>query len=95
MIASALIGSAELVGALGVLALGLASIPRTRRVAYAVYRFGRAHMSPWMLALIGVCGMIPGPLDEIIVMPVLVVILLRTPRKRQILRRYVRTAWGA
>lgn len=67
---------------------------RTRRVAFAIVRFGKAHMSPWMLALFGVCLLVPGPLDEMCVLPVLVAITLRTKRNRTIFKRYLTTAWG-
>ena len=84
----------ELFGALSLIAGLLAIHPRTRRVAYAAgYRFPKRHLPPWALAVVGVCLLIPGPLDEIVVTPVLVLIALRDNRRRRIFTRYVRIAW--
>lgn len=76
----------------GALAGIAACFPRSRRVAVTLARYGRAHMSPWMLAVVAVCALIPGPLDEILIFPVLAALTLRTPRNRMILRRYLAVA---
>ena len=88
--ASDLISGAEMLGCVAVV-IGLAMLhPRGRRAAYVLARYGRAHMSPWMLAVLAVCAFIPGPLDEMIAFPILVLLTLRTKRNRQVLRRYLR-----
>jgi hypothetical protein len=89
-----LISAGEMAGAVLLLAAVAMAHPRTKRVTVAVGRFGRLHMSPWMLAVVGACALIPGPLDEIIVFPVLAMITLRTGRNRRILRRYLHVAWN-
>lgn len=87
-----LISTGELFGALAAV-LGTAMVhPRSRKVAYVITRFGKRHMPPWALATVAVCALIPGPLDEMLVFPVLVLVTLRTARKRAILRRYLRVA---
>lgn len=89
-----LISGGELMG--GLLAvLGLLMVhPRTRRLCFAVVRFGKAHMSPWMLAVFGACLLIPGPLDEMVVLPILVAITLRTKAKRRVFARYMNVAFN-
>lgn len=87
---SDLVSGAEMFGCL-VLAAGLAMThPKSRRAIYILARYGKAHMSPWMLAVLAICAFIPGPLDEMVAFPILVTITLRTKRNRQILRRYLR-----
>lgn len=88
-----LLASAELLGGLASLAAVAALHPRSRRVAVAVLRYGKAHMSPWMMAVFGACLLIPGPLDEVVVLPLMVGLTLRTPRNRMIFRRYMAVAW--
>lgn len=90
-----LIDAAELLGILAVFAAILATYPRTRRCLVAIHRYGKRHMEPWQLAVVSVCLLIPGPLDELIVAPLLIVLTLRTERKRRVFRRYLTTAWSA
>jgi hypothetical protein len=94
MIIATLIEMGKLLAVMCVLGAALAAYPRTRRVAYASVRFGKGHMSPWMAVVTGVCLVIPGP-DEFIVVPALLVLTLRTRRNRRIYMRYVRTAWAS
>jgi len=90
----ALIDAGKLLGAVGVVAGLLAAYPRTQRCLLAVHRYGQRHMEPWQLAVVGVCMFIPGPLDELIVAPLLIALTLRTQRKRKVFRRYLSTAWN-
>lgn len=94
MIAGMLLDTAKVIGVLAVLGAVLAAHPRTRRVAVAMVRYGKAHMSPWMLVVTGACLAVPGPLDEIVVVPLLVAFTLRTRRNRVIFARYMRIAWA-
>jgi hypothetical protein len=65
---------------------------KTRRVCAALIRFGKLHMPKWMLVVVAACAVIPGPFDEAIVFPVLLVLVLRTKRNRVVLKRYMRVA---
>lgn len=83
-----------LVGGLTALA-GITALTATgRRVLTAILRYGKAHMSPWMIAVFGVCLLIPGPLDELVVLPILVALTLRTKRNRYIFARYMYVAFN-
>lgn len=83
-----------LVGGLTAVA-GVTALTSTgRRVLTAILRYGKAHMSPCMLAVFGACLLIPGPLDEVVVLPVLVALTLRTKRNRVIFRRYMYVAFN-
>lgn len=87
-----LISAGEMFGALTV-ALSLAMIhPRSRRVIGALVRYSKLHFPKWALVIVGVCLLIPGPLDEIMVIPLLALFTLRTARNRTILARYLKVA---
>lgn len=87
---SDLVSGAEMLGCL-VMAAGLAMThPKGRRTIYVLARYGKAHMSPWMIAVLAICAFIPGPLDEMVAFPILMLLTLRTRRNRQVLRRYLR-----
>lgn len=89
-----LVSTGELFGALAAV-LGLVMVhPRTRRVAIATLRFGKSYMPKWALAVFGACLLVPGPADEMVVLPILVAITLRTKRNRSIYRRYLNVAWN-
>jgi hypothetical protein len=94
MLLDMLIETGEVFGAITLLAGLMALYPRTRRVAYATLRFCKRHMSPWMLAVVGACVFFPGQVDEAIVIPILLALVLRDARKRAIFRRYLVIAWN-
>lgn len=83
----------KLLAALAVLGAALMAYPRTRRVLFAVVKFSKANMSPWMLAVAAASLAFPGALDDIVVLPVLFILMLRTKAKRVIFYGYVREAW--
>ncbi len=66
---------------------------RPVRVAGAVWRFAKAHMPKWLLPVLGVCLLIPGPLDELAVLAVVLVPVLRSGAARAELAASVREAW--
>jgi len=79
--------------ALAALATLTVAVKPFRRVAYAVYRFTRRHAPKWLAPVIAVCLIIPGQADEIAVIAIALVPILRHARNRATFRRYVRTAW--
>jgi hypothetical protein len=89
-----LVSTGELFGALALIFGAVMVNKRTRRVAFAILRFGKTHMSPWMLAVFGACLAVPGPADECLILPLLVAITLANPRKRSIFKRYMFVAWS-
>lgn len=76
-----------------VMAWSMFKASKVSRIGYSLYRFSRMHMSPWMLAILAACAVFPGPLDELVIGPVLAILVLRTRKNRVILRRYIKTAW--
>lgn len=93
MIISMLIETGKFLAVLAVLAGILMTYPRTRRVVFAVAKFSKANMSPWMLAVSGACFAIPGFVDELVILPVLLAIMLRTHGKRVAFAAAVAAAW--
>lgn len=84
-----LISTAELFGGLTVV-LSLAMIHgRSRRVVAALSRYAKLHFPKWALLIAGLCLAIPGPLDEMLVIPLLALFTLRTTRNRRILKSYL------
>ena len=79
--------------ALAGLAVLCVAYSRFRRVAYAVYRFTRAHCPRWVMPVMAVALIIPGQADEIAVIVIALVPILRHARNRATFRRYIRTAW--
>lgn len=86
-----LIDSGETISAVAVLCGLLALHPRTRRVGYALMRYGKRHAPRWAMVLM--VAPIPGPVDEIAAIAG-VLWMLRTQKQRTILRRYVKVAWS-
>ena len=54
----------------------MSTVRRLARVAKALSKLAAKRMPRWAAVLVAVCLAIPGPLDELVVMPVLAVYLL-------------------
>lgn len=67
--------------------------PRTRRVIIAVTIFAKRHAPKWLAPVLIACAVIPGPVDEAIILVVVLCVCLRTDRMRRVFRRYVSYAW--
>ena len=59
-----------------------------------MWRFARAHSPRWLLPVLAVCLAIPGPFDEVIVLAVVLVPVLRSRSARSELASSVREAWN-
>ena len=68
---------------------------RSWRVVLAVWRFAKGHVPRWLLPVLGVCLLIPGPLDEVLVLAVIAVPVLRSREARSELAAAVTSAWRA
>ena len=66
---------------------------RSWRVAMAVWRFAKAHCPKWLLPVLAACLLIPGPLDEVTVLVVVLVPVLRSREARSELGAAVSEAW--
>ena len=66
---------------------------RLLRVARAVWRFARAHSPRWLLPVLAVCVFVPGPFDELAVLAVVLVPVLRSREARRELGSAVAGAW--
>jgi hypothetical protein len=68
-------------------------VSRPVRVAGAVWRFAKGHVPKWLLPVLAACLVIPGPLDELAVLAVVLVPVLRSRQARAELAVSVREAW--
>jgi hypothetical protein len=68
-------------------------VSRPVRVAGAVWRFAKGHVPKWLLPILAVCLVIPGPFDELAVLAVVLVPVLRSRDARAELAASVREAW--
>jgi hypothetical protein len=66
---------------------------RSWRVACAVWRFAKARCPKWLLPVLGVALLIPGPLDELAILLVVAWPVLRSREARCELAASVRGAW--
>ena len=66
---------------------------RVGRVTRALWRFARAHTPKWLVPVLAVCLVIPGPFDELAVLAVVLVPVLRSRQVRQELGASVKAAW--
>jgi hypothetical protein len=73
----------------------VASAGRCWRVACAVWRFARSRCPRWLLPVIPVLLLIPGPVDELLVAAVVAWPVLRSRDARAELAGMVREAWAA
>ena len=70
-----------------------ARVSRPVRVAGALWRFARAHTPKWLLPVLAVCLAIPGPLDELLVLVLVLAPVLRSRDARRELATSVAAAW--
>lgn len=68
-------------------------VRRLWRVTVALWRFAKAHVPKWLLPVLAVCLAIPGPLDELIVLALVLVPVLRSRDARRELAASVTEAW--
>ena len=68
---------------------------RAGRTGKAVWRFARRYVPRWLVPVLAVCLFIPGPFDEIAVLAVVLVPVLRSAEARRELAATVREAWRA
>jgi hypothetical protein len=66
---------------------------RAMRTARAVLAFTVKHSPRWLLPVLAACLLIPGPLDELLVLAAVLVPVLRSAEARRELSGSVRTAW--
>ncbi len=88
-----LVEGAKLLGLACALAALAMAHPATMRVIVALVKFSKRYAPRWLVPAVVACAFIPGPLDELFVLAVVLYPVLRSPRKRKVLTRYVRVAW--
>ena len=66
---------------------------RIWRVTTAVWRFARSHSPKWLLPVLAACVFVPGPFDELAVLAVVLVPVLRSAEARRELGTAVSNAW--
>lgn len=66
---------------------------RAMRTCRAVAAFTVKYSPKWLLPVLGVCLLIPGPVDELIVLAVVLVPVLRSAQERAELAAMVAAAW--
>lgn len=64
----------------------LAVHPRSRRLGYVLWRYGKRHAPRWAIVLM--LAPIPGPVDELAALAG-ILWSVRAPAQRQILKRYL------
>jgi hypothetical protein len=69
------------------------TVRRVWRVGCAVWRFARARCPGWLLPVLAVALLIPGPVDELAVVAVVLVPVLRSREERAALGAAVAGAW--
>lgn len=65
----------------------------TRRVTFAVIKFTMRHAPRWAYPVMVAAALFPGQADEILLVAILLVPILRKPRNRRVLARSVSYAW--
>jgi len=66
---------------------------KTARAIGALARFTKRSLPRRMLPAFAVCLLVPGPVDEIVLLAVVLAVVLRSAEKRRELRRVLREAW--
>ena len=66
---------------------------RAWRVTRALWTFAKRHVPKWLLPILAVCLAIPGPLDELIVLGLVLIPVLRSRDTRRDLAASVTEAW--
>ena len=69
------------------------SAVRLLRAARAVLAFTVRHAPKWLLPVLAACLLIPGPLDELLVLAAILVPVLRSADARRELTTSVAAAW--
>ena len=64
--------------------------PRTRRVTMAVIKFTNRHSPVWARYAMAVAALVPGQFDELALVALLLVPILRSARNRATLARIIR-----
>ena len=67
---------------------------RCGRVALVLWRFAKSVTPKWLLPVLAACLAIPGPVDELLVIALVLVPVLRKREARAELGRQVRAAWN-
>ena len=67
---------------------------RCGRVALVLWKFAKSVTPKWLLPVLAACLAIPGPLDELLVIALVLVPVLRKREARAELGRQVRAAWN-
>lgn len=67
---------------------------RIRRVCVALTRFAKRHAPRWLAPALIVCALIPGPIDECLVIVAALLPVLRSHRNRVTFARYMHVAWS-
>lgn len=94
-IISTLIETAKLAGVVSVAFGLLMTVRRTRRVTMATIKFTSRHAPRWAGPAMVAAALIPGQADEIALVAILLVPILRNARNRRTLARTVRWAWAS
>ncbi len=66
---------------------------RSWQVAKAVWAFAKKRCPKWLVPVMAVCLVIPGPLDEMLVLAVVAYPVLRSREARSELAGMIRLAW--
>lgn len=68
--------------------------PRTRRVSFAVTHYAKRKAPRWLVPVLVACAFIPGPVDEILVIGIVLYPVFKSSRNRRVFARTVSYAWG-
>lgn len=82
------------VAAMTVLFSALMVNPRTRHVTLAVIKFTNRHSPQWAKPAIVACALIPGQADEIALVAILLIPILRSQFQRRVLVRIIKSQWN-
>lgn len=78
----------------GALAAAARFAGRSWRVIRAVWAFARKRCPKWLVPVMAVCLVIPGPVDELLVLAVVAYPVLRSAQARRELAGMIRQAWS-
>lgn len=79
--------------ALSGLFAGLMAHPRTRRVTMALVKFTHRHSPRWAKPAMVACALFPGQADELVLVAILLIPILRNSFNRRVLARIISTQW--
>lgn len=88
------IDTAKLAACLSVLFAALMINRRTRRVTMAVIKYTNRHSPSWAKPAMVAAAFIPGQADEIALVAILLIPILRNARNRRVLARSISYAWN-